>query len=1090
MISRNYFRRALLTLLACSAVAIMVFGSGSAQAAPAVAWEIDQTTNPTNLIPGTTAEGGSGAVEVAPGYALTVTNVGGITAENVTVTDTLPFGVVPTITSEFRIPEPRKGNQPEPCESAVGQTITCHLSEPIAPGVEVSVWIPIEVEAETNFEPLPTTITNTVAVTSSNAPAASQKAPTTVSNQHPPFALLGSHGLGGTPLDEAGQTPAAGEHPFTVRFHLAVPTVTKGAGGFREVFPVDPLRSVGFELPEGLVANPTAAERCLQAEFNGEARRPPVKCKATSQIGRVEISSAKVSPFISPLYDLKPAPGVPAEFGFILAGSAVHVVGGIDSSFHLTAESRELLTKFKIPSVRVELWGHPTDPRFRRFLIGQGCGEKTDPEPLCSVEPSPVPFLTMPTECTGQIALGAWLTGWLGGETERTVPFTTLEGKPVGVAGCDKLDFEPTIESRATTNAAETSSGFDFTLHQRQEEVFEGRSTAALKDATVTLPDGMTLNPAAANGLSSCSEQQMGYAPEAGKIRFTTELPSCPRAAKVGTLEVRTPLLDSPLPGSIYVATPYDNPFGSLLAIYLAVEDEEAGIFTKLAGKVSTDPATGRLTATFTDNPQLPIEDFDLHFVSGARGILTTPLTCGDKVTTSTLTPWSSPEGADAHPIDSFQTAAGCQASEAAAPKAVSFEAGTESPLAGAFSPFVLRLARNDGTQHITGIDTTLPEGLTGKLAGVPYCSESGIAQAVSREKPEMGKVEQADPSCPVASEVGSVQVTAGSGTAPIPVTGHAYLAGPYKGAPISLVVIVPAVAGPFDLGTVVDRVALNVDPYTARIHAVADPLPTIREGIPLDVRSIEVKLDRPNFALNPTSCEVKAIEGSVSTQAGQTAALNNRFQVGECRRLGFKPKIGLSLQGQTKRTGHPALTATVTYPKGGAYANIARAQVSLPHSEFLDQGNIGKACTKPVLDAGACPARSIYGKVKAWTPLLEKPLEGPVYLVGGYGYKLPAMVAELNGQIRVLLVGKVDTGKNKGIRNTFEAVPDAPVEKFVLQLKGGKKYGLLVNSENICKSTQKAEVAFKAQNGKQLTLTPKIANSCKGGKHKKPEKK
>jgi hypothetical protein len=684
----------------------------------------------------------------------------------------------------------------------------------------------------------------------------------------------------------------------------------------------------------------------------------------------------------------------------------------------------------------------------------------------------------MPTSCIERLQATGFLDSWLGEHVVGTVPLTDREFDVAHIEGCSSLAFEPSIESKATTASAESPSGLEFKIHQPQEESLEGRATAALKDATVTLPEGMSLNPAAANGLSSCSEEQMGYAPEEGKIRFKTTPQTCPNSAKVGTISVHTPLLEEDQPGSIYVAKPFDNPFGSLLAVYLAVEDETTGIVAKLAGKVTPNPVTGQLQATFTENPELPLEDIDLHFFSGERGVLTTPLTCGTHTTTSTLTPWSTPEGADAHPTSSFETSSGCVASEAAAPKSVSFTAGTQTPLSGAYSPFVLRLSRPDGSQHITGIETTLPEGLLGKLAGVAYCPESGIAQAISREHPEMGKLEQASPSCPASSEVGTVQVTAGSGPSPIPVSGHAYLAGPYKGAPLSLVVIVPAVAGPFDLGTVVDRVALNVDEYTARINAVADPLPTIREGIPLDVRSIELKLDRPSFTLNPTSCDAMAIEGSVSTQAGQSAPLSNRFQVGECGRLGFRPKLSLKLSGATGRTGHPALRATVTYPTKGAYANIARAQVALPHAEFLHQAAFANSCTKPVLAARACPKSTVYGKVRAWTPLLDKPLEGPVYLVGGYGYKLPAMVAELNGQIRVLLVGKVDTGKSGGIRNTFEAVPDAPVSKFVLQLRGGK-HGLLENSEDICEKPRKAGASFTAQNGKVLTLSTKIANSC-----------
>jgi hypothetical protein len=625
-------------------------------------------------------------------------------------------------------------------------------------------------------------------------------------------------------------------------------------------------------------------------------------------------------------------------------------------------------------------------------------------------------------------------------------------------------------------------------------------ATAALDTARVTLPEGMTLNPSAANGLGSCSEAQVGRLAVPG-IHFDKTPNSCPDSSKVGTAEVITPLLDHPLKGAVYVATPFHNPFGSLLAIYLVIEDELSGTYAKLAGKVEPDPQTGRLTATFSENPQLPLEDIHLSFFGGNGAALKTPLACGTYTTTTTLTPWSAPEAPSASPSSSFAvsgTASGqgsCPTSEAQAPKEVGFEAGTTSPIAGSYSPFVLKLTRPDGSQHITGIQTTLPEGLLGRLAGVAYCPESGIAQAKSREATEQGKVEQSSPSCPSSSEVGTVTVGAGAGGTPFYASGHVYLAGPYKGAPLSLVVIVPAVAGPFDLGDVVTRVALNVAPYSAQIEAVSDPLPTILQGIPLDIRSIALNLDRPSFTLNPTSCEQKQIEGSVSTQAGQSAPLKNAFAVGGCGSLAFKPKLAISLKGPTKRTGHPALKATVTYPKGGGYANIARAQVSLPHSEFLDQGNLNLVCKQAELAAGTCPKKAIYGKVKAWTPLLDKPLEGNVYLGVGFGYKLPAMVAELDGQIRVLLKSKVDTDKQKGIRSTFEAVPDAQIEKFTLELKGGKKYGLLENSEDICRKTQKAGASFTAQNGKTLQLSPVIANSCgkeKGskGKHGKAKGK
>jgi hypothetical protein len=1026
-----------------------------------------------------------------PAFTYLIKNMGGAGAGAVTATDELPAGIESTaFAPTYRAPETvavpqgREGS----C-TAAGRLVTCNIPGPFEPGDWFELKIPIAVAAGLQAP----SVINELTIEGGGAATIVNKSSTRVLDGLPSFGTDGS-ALYGSSFSEGGVAPLAGEHPFMTTFGLETPSAK--IEGVAPI-PWPALRGSAFELPEGLVVNPVATpKRCSFDELNGGGRIPIRSCDPESQVGEVTVGLSGIRGGVTltePLYNLIPPPGVPAELGFELETVAVTILGGLSGSFHLTARSGEILSRFGNNQIEVTLWGVPSDPRHDTHREGQGCqGQGRDKSKRyvgCPSAPSRAPFVTMPAFCGTPPIFGATVTTWRGDELFRRQQMTSADEQPLSLTGCNQLAFEPTIESRASTNAAETASGLEFTIHQPQDESLKGRATAPLRDATVTLPEGMSLNPAAANGLSGCSEEQMGYAPEEGKIRFATTPQSCPSSSKVGTIQASTPLLEDPISGGVYVAKPFDNPFGSLLAIYLAIEDEESGIVAKLAGKVEPDPATGQLRTTFTDNPELPISDIKLQFFNGVRGVLTTPLTCGDKTTTTTLTPWSSPEGADAHPTGSFRTEVGCQASEAAAPKTVSFTAGTESPLAGAYSPFVLRLARPDGSQHISGVETTLPEGLLGRAAGVPYCPESGIAQAIAREAPEMGKLEQGSPSCPSASEVGTVNVTAGSGIAPIPVSGRVYWAGPYKGAPLSVVVIVPAVAGPFDLGTVVDRVALYVGEYDARIHAVADPLPTIRDGIPLDVRSIELKLDRPNFTLNPTSCEAMAIEGSVSTQAGQSAALKNSFQVGECGRLAFKPKLALSLKGQTKRTGHPALKAVVTYPKGGAYANIAKASVSLPHSEFLDQGNIGKACTKPVLAARGCPASSIYGTAKAWSPLLEKPVEGPVYLVGGYGYKLPALVAELDGQIRILLVGKVDTGKTKGIRNTFEAVPDAPVEKFVLEMKGGKKFGLLENSEDICKKKQTAETAFTAQNGKVLEVETDIANSCKKTSHKKNHK-
>jgi hypothetical protein len=380
----------------------------------------------------------------------------------------------------------------------------------------------------------------------------------------------------------------------------------------------------------------------------------------------------------------------------------------------------------------------------------------------------------------------------------------------------------------------------------------------------------------------------------------------------------------------------------------------------------------------------------------------------------------------------------------------------------------------------IKGLSATLPPGLTGRLAGIPYCSEGQIAAA----EHQSGAAEKAGPSCPSASEVGSVNVGAGPGPDPFYAQGHAYLAGPYKGAPLSMAIVTPAVAGPFDLGTVVVRSALYVDPESAKITVKSDPIPTILAGIPLDIRSVAVNVSRNQFTLNPTNCNPMAIGGTAFGQSSE-AALSSPFQVGACKALGFKPKLSLNLKGATKRGKHPALRAVVTYPKG-AYANIAKAAVTLPHSEFLDQSHIKTICTRVQFAADDCPAASVYGRARAITPLLDKPLEGPVYLRSS-SHKLPDLVAALGGQIDVDLAGRIDTGKNGGIRNTFEAVPDAPVSKFVLEMQGGKK-GLLVNSENICKQANRATVLLDAQNGKVDDFNPVVNNSC-AKKHKRHKK-
>ncbi len=554
-----------------------------------------------------------------------------------------------------------------------------------------------------------------------------------------------------------------------------------------------------------------------------------------------------------------------------------------------------------------------------------------------------------------------------------------------------------------------------------------------------------------------------------GTPQFTPSPAECPPASKIGNVRIDTPLIQHPLLGDVYLATPHENPFHALLAIYITVFDAETGVVLKLPGQLELDQKTGQVTATLSENPQLPFEDFYLEFFKGSTAPLKTGIACGTSEVNTDMVPRTVPEGAVKHPKDSFTItrgagAAPCVKDEASAPKAPGFEAGTLEPTAGLYSPFTLKLARADGTQQLTDINATLPQGLLAKLAGVPYCSDSALAAAASRT----GLQEQADPSCPAASKVGTVSVAAGAGPAPYHVEGGAYLAGPYKGAPLSIAIVTPAVAGPIDVGDVVVRNALYINPETTQARVVSDPIPSILQGIPLDIRSILVSLGRGSFTRNPTSCNPMAIDGTANFLTGQSAPVSSSFQVGDCGKLGFKPKLALSLKGGTKRSDNPALKAVLTAREGDA--DLSRVTVALPHSEFLDQAHIRTICTRVQFAAQACPAASVYGYARALSPLLEKPLEGPVYLRSS-SHELPDLVADLNGQLNVVLDGRIDSVRG-GLRTTFEEVPDAPVSKFVLELQGGKK-GLLENSTNLCARDHAATVQFDGQNGKTRDAAP-----------------
>ena len=834
-------------------------------------------------------------------------------------------------------------------------------------------------------------------------------------------------------------------------------------------------KNVTADVPPGLIGNPTLFDTCSEDQLSDGMNE--FACPVTSQVGTVVLHAYDYGPgatFVATraLYNMERGDGQAALFGFNLLGVVVHVSGTVTAEggdgYAVRLNFKEISQAIPIKRSIFTLWGIPSDPSHD----GQR-GECTTWGGTCPAPPDQerVPFLTLPSNCaagaqTFSVRADSWQTP---GIFDFASFNTDTDGDPIAFTGCDRVPFDAALTARPETTQADSPTGLEVNLTMPQPQNPDGLATAYLKKAEVTFPEGMSVNPASANGQAGCAPDQ---------IKLGTDAPvSCPDASKIGTVEIESPALDEPLQGSVYLATQGTNPFNSLLALYVAAEGP--GVLVKFPGKVTPNPVTGQLVATFDDNPQLPFTSLQMRLKGGDRAPMLTPPTCGKYTTTAKMSPWSASNPDAPLPSEivistsSFQISSGpggsaCPADNAFGPQ---FKAGTVSPIAGAHTPLVVKATRPDGSAPITGVKLDLPRGLLGKLAGIPYCPDAALAAAAAKS----GKAELASPSCPAASKVGIVNVTVGAGGSPLNVSGSVYLAGPYKGAPLSLGLITPSVAGPFDLGTVVVRNALNVDPVTAQITSVSDPIPTILQGIPLKIRSIYVETNRDRFTLNPTSCRPMSFGGTLFGSSA-SRALSSPFQVGACDALGFKPKLSFRYKGETHRSAHPAVTATLKARKGDA--NIGKAVVTLPETQFLEQGHIRTICTRVQYAADSCPKGSVYGYAKAWSPLLDEPLQGPVVLRSSNN-PLPDLVADLNGQIDIDLSGRIDSVDSR-MRVTFGAVPDAPVSKFVLRMQGGRK-GLLVNNTELCAAKPRAKAAFTGQNGKRSVSRPLVKADCKG---------
>jgi hypothetical protein len=1059
------------------AIGLMALGAWllppSAAAAPGPAWQLSLKPIPTHLGPGITGTGVS-----APIYLVSATNVGaGEVTGPVTLRATLPAGVTPVSLESS-------------CSETSAQTITCSVAGPVRPSDNAWVKIPVEVSAA--LEPGETLADATASVESSETTTVTTSTPTTIDTEPPPFGFLpGSAGLSTLFTEEDGSPSlAAGSHPDQLTVDLGFP-IEQPQGSLLTTNAGHP-RDIVTDLPPGVVIDPNATVRCTELELLSGGGLDDAGCPDASQIGVVTVVTEVAGgpqPVTTALYNTVPPPGAAAGVAFDAAdaGIFVHLSGGVrsESDFGLYAESNDTLALGSKPleHVQAQLWGDPSGSSHDQIRGDCRQGTVTG----CSVDPLDTPFITMPSACSDTLTSAAHARSWEESEEGieglphiATAEATDVAGNPVGVSGCSLLEFEPSLTAKPTTSAAESPTGLEVELKIPQNPNEDELATSTVKDVKVSFPSGLAVNPAASSGLEACSPAQIGMTTAVGEIppHFSRARPQCPNGSKIGTVEVNTPLLDHPVPGAVYAARPFQNPFGTLLGVYVVIDSPQDGLVVKLAGKTEADPVTGQLTATFSENPQLPFSSFEVELFGGPRAVLRTPSTCGTFTTTSEQAPWSG--NLVVNTSDSFQVSSGpngspCSSSEAQQSNNPGFDAGTLTPIAGSYSPFLGRLQRNDGEQQIKALNLTLPPGLSGKLAGVATCSDSAIAAAGSRT----GTAELQTPSCPSSSEIGQVRTGAGAGSNPYYTSGKIYLAGPYKSAPLSAAVIVPAVAGPFDLGTVVVRAPAKVDPVTAQITVNSDPAPRILQGIPLQVRDIQVQMSRPEFTINPTSCNPMAVGGEAISVLDNVASLSERFQVGGCRGLGFKPKLSIRLKGGTKRGGHPSLRAVLS-AKGGE-ANIARTIVALPRSAFLDQGHIRTVCTRVQFAADNCPKGAIYGQVRATTPLLDEALEGPVYLRSSSN-ELPDMVAVLKGPasrpIEIEAVARIDSIRG-GIRANFETIPDAPISKVIVTMQGGRK-GLLINSRNLCRSTSRATVQMDAHSGKAHDFRPVVRAKCK----------
>jgi hypothetical protein len=964
-----------------------------------------------------------------------------------------------------------------PVSCSIG-TLTCTFASTLPPFDQIEVLISVVAQGAVSGE------INEVGVSGGQTPNASVRRPIAVGGQ----TQFGVEDYELAPEEEGGAADTqAGSHMFQL-------TTTLTLNQTADANPAEPAKDLHFRLPAGLIGNPTPFPRCTLAQFDtipvGEPAVGLNGCSPQTAIGvaMITINGASVKTshgaytFTVPVFNVEPAYGEPARFGFSLAKSPVFLDTSLRTGgdYGVTVNVNNITQTAAFIKNELTIWGVPGDSS-HDAQRGWAClaDARKSPFPLpCSASETlhPQPLLTMPTSCSGvplqtSVETDSWLQASVFGSFGPSVAMPTLDG-------CNRLPFSPSISVAPDGQAGSTPTGLSVGVHVPQDLSLNsaGLAEANVKDTTVALPAGIALNPAAADGLEACSEVQVG---------LNSDMPSsCPESSKVGTVEINSPLLPEPIIGAAYLAAQNANPFGSLVALYVVAEDPKAGVLIKVAGEVKPDPVTGQLVSTFKSTPQLPFEDFKLHFFGGSRAPLGTPALCGSYTTGASIAPWSGNEPVES--TSNFQIVSGPNNTPCADPLpfSPSLTAGSTNIQTGAFSPFTMTMSREDGQQNLKAVQLHMPPGLLGTLAGVKLCAQA-----------------QADAgTCGPESRIGETIVSVGLGGNPYSVTGgRVYITEGYGGAPYGLSIVNEAKAGPYDLGQVVVRAKIEIDPLTAALTVTTDAsgpyaIPQILAGIPLQIKHVNVTINRPGFTFNPTNCTPTAITGSLTSSQGAVGVLHVPFQVTNCATLAFKPSFKVSTAGKTSRATGASLHVKLAYPKAawGTQANIKSVKVDLPKQLPSQLKTLQKACPDFTFNANpaACPPESRIGTTKATTPILPVPLTGPVYFVSHAGLKFPELVIVLSGYGTTVQLHAETFISSAGITSsTFRTIPDVPVNTFELTLPQGKYPALAAPDNHLCQDKLVMPTAFTAQNGAVIHQnTPITATGC--AKHKKAKAK